>query len=293
MRRTNHERVVIEHPEISMVLTGTPGQVPAMFKDVENGLYSRILFYRLMTEKESFVEDAAVHRGITGQMVDEYMHTLGMQLRNFYVRLQDKEQGVQFRLTDEQHQIFMSHFHDATLQYKELFRKGYDSDKAADNADGIMKRLGNICYRMMMVLSVTRLMEQIEQEPEFVLPDEVVCDPCDFERVMDMEPMLRFHNHLQYDELMVANGTVLPMPLEDGNEGDMLKPAQRLFFQALPDRFITQQALQVAVKMTISEKTARRYLIRFIELGLVIKKSRGSYEKSSRGEVTEASLTKE
>lgn len=284
MRRTANERVVIPNPVVSMVLTGTPGQVPTMFKlnNAENGLFSRVLFYRLTTEEESFLEDPEIHRGITGQMVNEYVKALGNQVFRFYLCLQRKPGGVQFRLTDEQHQQFLSYFHDATEEYKELFRQGY-GEEAAGHAVSTMRRLGNICYRMMMVLSVSRLMEDIEADRKFQLPDVVECDPRDFERILAMEPMLRFNNHLQYDELMVANGVVPTLQDEDGNEGDMLKPAQRLLFQSLPDKFITQQALQVSENLSLTERTIKNYLARFCDLGLLIKRKRGSYEKSSNG----------
>lgn len=283
MRRTRNERVEIGNPVLSMVLTGTPGQMPAMFKTVEDGLFSRVLFYRLMSEKESFVQDPAIHRGITGQMVNDYIATLGDQLRTFYLRLMEKP-NLQFRLTDEQDARFRSYFHDATESYANLFRQAY-GEQGANDAVSVMHRLGNICFRMIMVLSVSRLMEQLELDPGFQLPDEVVCDERDLEQVIGMEPMLRFHNHLHYDELMVANSVIPTMDDEDGNEGDMLKPAQRLLYQALPDHFITQQALQVAENFSVTERTMRNYLSRYCELGLLIKRRRGFYEKTVKGSV--------
>lgn len=278
LRRTNNERVVIQHPVLSMVLTGTPGQVRLLLNSPENGLFSRILFYRLMNERESFVDEPIQHRGITGKMVNDYMTQLGKEVRDFYFRLDAKEEGIQFRLTEEQHQAFMDHFHEAAIQYKELFRQGYESDEAADHADSIMKRLGNICYRMMMVLSVSRLMSA-----EGDLPDEVVCDQRDFDRVMGMEPVLRYHNHLHYDELMVATGRIAPLGEEDESieeeSDDLLSDTQRKLYTRLPDQFTTQQAVQIAKELKLSPRSTNRYLLLYCELGIMRLVRRGNYEK--------------
>lgn len=278
LRRTNNERVVIPHPVVSMLLTGTPGQVPLLLDSPENGLFSRILFYRLMADYESFVDGPIEHRGITGDMVNDYMLRLGREVRDFYYRLEEKEGGIQFRLTDEQHQQFMTHFHDAALQYKDLFLQAYQSDMAVDHADSIMKRLGNICYRMMMILSVSRLMGT--QEP---LPSEVVCDPRDFERVMGMEKVLRYHNHLHYDELMVATGVIEPLEdLEQQVEeesADLMSDQQRKFYDLLPDHFTTRDAMLKGLEIDIKTRSVYRYLSFYCQLGILHNIRKGVFEK--------------
>jgi len=265
-----------------MLLTGTPGQVPLLLKSPENGLFSRILFYRLMSERESFIEEPIEHRGITGEMVNDYMVQLGKEVRDFYYRLGAKEDGIQFSFTDEQHHAFMIHFHDAALQYKDLYRRGYESDEAVDHADSIMKRLGNICYRMMMILSISRLVES-----EAPLPNEVVCDQRDFDRVLGMEETLRYHNHVHYDEPMVATGRLAPLGQEEETieeaSPDLLSHSQRDLFAHLPDEFTTQQAMQIAKKLDIPVRSAGRYLSVYCNLGIARAIRRGNYAKTRFG----------
>lgn len=297
MRRTNNEQVVINHPVLSVLLTGTPMQLARLIPNPEDGLFSRFLFYRLSADPESFPPQKEEHRGITGEMVDDYMQYLGEMVKEFFERLRWKSidsgcgTSIRFRLSEEQEQQFQQHFNKAAKEYRELFLEGYQSEERAAEAKSIMHRLGNICYRMMMVLTVSRLIT--EEEPE--IPDELVCDQRDFDTVIGMEPMLRFHNHLHYDEMLVNSKTIPPMNEENNSTGDMLTELQRLFFEALPDSFTRKEALQVAedlakeeddvakvakvAKTALPERTITRYLKRYCELGVLNHVKQGRYEK--------------
>lgn len=45
LRRTNHEYVEVFEPQISALLSGTPGQIRKLIPDSENGLFSRFMYY--------------------------------------------------------------------------------------------------------------------------------------------------------------------------------------------------------------------------------------------------------
>lgn len=277
-RRTNKERVSIPHPILSMVLTGTPGQVPSLLQSPENGLFSRILFYRLTSEKESFAEELSVEDAITGEMVNDYMLSMGDELLRFYRRLKRKR-GLTFRLSAEQHEQFMTHFHDITIAYKDLADKAYEHADAVEHIDSVMKRLGNICYRIMMILTVSRLMEQDLDEP---LPDEVECSHYDFQRVIWMSEMLFHHTLIHYDELMVATGKVPEVDDEvDVDEGsdDLMNEVQRNLYAQLPEKFTTQVAIQTAKQLGISSRSTARYLVFYCELGILKCLHKGLYQK--------------
>lgn len=284
-RRTNDERVVINNPVLSAVLTSTPKQLSRLIPDPEDGLYSRFLFYRLQSGQESFPKKNPIHRGITGEMVNDYMEYLGEMVSAFFDRLLEKCHysgcSVRFTLTEEQEQQFQQYFNRATKEHVQLVREAYKSEERAAEAESIMRRLGNICYRMMMVMSVSRLIT--EEKPE--IPDDLVCDQRDFDLVMAMEHDLRHHNLIHYDEMLVAGGAVPPLEMEDADEGDMLSPAQRMLFQRLPGEFIKQEAEQLGLKMSLSKATLKRYIDRYIDLGLLKRIKKGVYEKTGRGEV--------
>lgn len=286
-RRTNDEKVVIDNPALSVVITGTPQQLTRLIPNPEDGLFSRFLFYRLSAEQESFPPQKAIHHGITGEMVNDYIDYLGVMVSDFFDRLcekagnSDKGLSIRFSLSEPQETQFQQYFNKAAKDYQQLFLEGYKDEDRAAEAVSIMRRLGNICYRMMMILTVSRL---ITEEAE-AIPDEVVCDQRDFETVLEMEPVLRFHNHCHFDEMLVNNKTILPMELEDADSGDMLNLAQRKFFQQLPVKFIKQEAEQMGLNLSLSKATIKRYLDRYIDLGLLKRIKTGVYEKTGKGVV--------
>ena len=285
MRRTNNERVVIPHPYLSILLTGTPRQLGRLVKDPENGLFSRFLFYRLQSQQESFPERQPLHNGITGQMVDDYMHYLGDMILDFFLRLRDKQAdsdndtSICFALTEEQETAFQRHFNKAAKDYSALFLRLYDSEDRAADAESIMRRLGNICFRMMMILTVSRLITEDVQP----IPDTFFCDQRDFDSVLAMEPQLRLHNNLHFDEMLVANGSLPPLDSEYPANGDMLFLDERDFFNQLPSEFIKQEANQLGLKMSLSNSTLKRYLAHLCDIGLVECLKRGSYKNTGRG----------
>lgn len=287
MRRTNNERVVIPHPYLSILLTGTPRQLGRLVKDPENGLFSRFLFYRLQSQQESFPERQPLHNGITGQMVDDYMHYLGDMILDFFLRLRDKQAdsdndtSICFALTEDQETAFQRHFNKAAKDYSALFLRLYDSEDRAADAESIMRRLGNICFRMMMILTVSRLITEDVQP----IPDTIFCDQRDFDSVLAMEPQLRLHNNLHFDEMLVANGSLPPLDSEYPANGDMLFLDERDFFNQLPSEFIKQEANQLGLKMSLSNATIKRYLAHLCDLGLVERLRRGSYRKTGKGNV--------
>ena len=48
--KIDKEQIVIPHPHVAMLLTGTPEQVVSLIQSTENGLFSRFLFYLMNDE---------------------------------------------------------------------------------------------------------------------------------------------------------------------------------------------------------------------------------------------------
>ena len=291
-RRAGRERVRIPHPVVSMVLTGTPGQVPLLLQSPENGLFSRILFYRLTGVKESYGEELLASNDITGAMLNDYMLSLGEEVRRFHSRLL-RAGGVEFKLTQEQLEQFREHFHDDAIIYEDLALQAYGTDVAVKDIHSVMNRLGNICFRMMMIMSVSRLMEL---EPDAPLPKEVECNQYDFQRMIMMSEMLIHHTLIHYDELMVASGQADPVDEEialNEESDDLMNEIQRSLFHHLPIRFTTQVAIQTAKQFGISARSTARYLTFYCELGLIKCLHKGLYEKELPTANAESTATKD
>ena len=170
----------------------------------------------------------------------------------------------------------MNRFHDATIAYKELFEQAYGTPESRDHADSIMKRLGNICYRIMMILTASRLMEN-----EGDLPNEITCNDSDFAWVLHLSEMFMQHTLFTYDELMVETGKIPDIGEENivinPNAQDLLTDLQRQFLNLLPQHFIKRDALCIARDMELNPYTGSCYLKLFLDLGIISRCGRGSY----------------
>ena len=271
-RRTKHEKVNILHPVLSMVLTGTPKQLPKMMKSAENGLFSRFLYYCLGGRRESFVESEDAMT-ITGDMITDYMHAIGKGVMNLYEKL-SVHAGVNFSLTKEQHRYFMDHFHGMSGTYAQLSERAYGTDDASNDMEAMVRRMGNICYRIMMIQTMMRYADAEE------IPAEITCNQDDFNNVLVMSEMLMHHSMVHYDEMLQATGVVGDGEDEpDLESSDLMNARQRNCWQSLPNKFIKRDAIEVGKTLDIPVKTLERYMRQFCELGILVKTGRANYEK--------------
>ena len=275
-RRTNHEEVLIPDPQLSLFLTGTPGQTQKLLHDAENGLFSRMLFYRLEGRKESFVMPAGGCLPATA--VAHYYQALGYELRDLYRALSCRQNACQFRLTDEHLDLFLGQFNNITTAYENLALKAYQSEEAVDQMTGICRRMGNICFRLLMVMSTLRMIDQSDLDPTTL--DELTCQRDDIYTMVLWAEMLMHHSLIHYDELLVANGVVDDEEEEpDLDSPDLLNDTQRLLWEALPKTFIKKEAIQIAQQLGIQNRTLDNYLNLFLRLGILSRRSRGVYAK--------------
>jgi len=143
-RRMNDELIEIQHPELSLVLSSTYNQLKILIPSVENGLYSRFLFYELKQNNrfENVFDDRKKN-------YQEYFEKVGWDFKQFYDRLQTLP-SVTFWLTDEQKQQFVKLFDEK----KEKLIEDVDATMA-----GTANRLGIIAFRIMMIFTALRIYE--------------------------------------------------------------------------------------------------------------------------------------
>ena len=276
-RRTNHEEVIIPDPQLSLFLTGTPGQTHKLLHDTENGLFSRMLFYRLDGRKESFVAPEGGNT-ISSTAVRHYYKALGYELRDLYLALLQREKPLHFALSDEQAASFLGQFNNITSAYEQLALNAYMSEDASDQMTGIWRRMGNICYRLLMTMSAMRMDCRNSGSPE---PRELRCADEDLNTMVVWAEMLMHHTLIHYDELMVANGLVGNDEEEpDLDSPDLLNDSQRTLWNALPKNFIKKEAIQIAMENGIQLRTMERYLAVFLEIGILKSSRRGYYTKT-------------
>jgi hypothetical protein len=181
-RRKDDEFIEIEDPHLAIVLSGTPRQVHHMMPDVENGLFSRFLYY-------SFRDDGEFRNPFEkSNEIDfnRYFHNLGNQIFDLHHKLLILKKPVLFSLTPEQRVGFTNEFKRKLKKNKLLLGEDFDANT---------KRLGLITFRLAMILSGLHILENGK------LPAEIICSDLDFSTALAISSTLEKHAVAVYNNL--------------------------------------------------------------------------------------------
>ena len=249
-RRTDREYVDIERPCLSTVLSGTPKQIQALVPSAENGLFSRFMFYYMNikpTWKNVFQTD-------TTNGLDEYYDQLGKEFFGLYKTLKNNP-DIEVRLTTEQQQKFNVFFEKLQTKYLNL---------QPDDYIATVRRLGLIAFRIIMLFSVFRIMEDGD------VNQVRYCEDIDFDNTLEMISVLVKHSSKVFNDLPIEQKEV--------------KRANRKerFLEELPYQFSRQDYLNIADKNKIPHKTAEGYITKFVEAGLIHREAHNNYSNSQK-----------
>ncbi len=247
-RRKDREFVEIDMPRLSALLSGTPKQVSALIPNAENGLFSRFIFYFMNIRYEW----KDVFAGESGQTLDHYFDHLGDQFHELYKCLQSQVKPMRFCLTVSQQKQFNSYFEQTQIQYIELCGEDYI---------GTVRRLGLITFRIAMILTTLRIMDNGE------LRSPLVCSDTDFNIAMEIVKVLVQHAAHVFQQLPTDTAA-------------KVQPNQKQqFLNMLPAEFDRQTYLSVADKLKIPAKTAEKQIARFAKTGLINHYAQNQYRK--------------
>jgi hypothetical protein len=153
----------INHPRLSICLTGTPSQVSALLKSTENGLFSRFLFYSFQNDGMPVFKDVFTNKR-NGNLID-FFSKKSQEL--FESSLEIAKIGkINFYLNKLQCDKFQAHFDSKLKQFHEQYGK---------ETNAIVYRFGLIAFRIAMILSIFRSIDERK------LSDEITCLDDDFE----------------------------------------------------------------------------------------------------------------
>jgi len=249
-RRTDREYVDIEKPCLSTVLSGTPKQVATLIPNAENGLFSRFMFYYMNikpTWKNVFQNSNKVG-------LDDYYNQLGCEFLELYKTLKNNPE-IEIRLTTTQQQQFNTFFESLQTKYINLQPEEYIAT---------IRRLGLIAYRIMMLFTAFRIMEDDDVNAT------KECEDIDFENALTIISILVKHSSKVFNDL----------PIEQ-------KATKRLnrkerFLESLPKQFSRQEYLDLATKQSIPHKTAEGYITKFVEAGLIHREAHNNYSNPAK-----------
>jgi hypothetical protein len=247
-RRKDREFVEINNPRLSALLSGTPKQVSALIPSAENGLFSRFIFY-FMNVRPVWND---VFANSSDQTLDSYFNHLGMQFFDLYKHLEYQSEPIRFCLTSGQQQAFNAYFAQTQNQYLCL----YGADYLAT-----VRRLGLITFRMAMILTALRIMDDGD------IHSPLVCRDNDFNTALSMVKILVLHAAQVFQQLPSEAVTTAP------------KNQKQQFLDELPKEFCRKDYLTVANKLGIPDKTAEKHIKRFSVNGLIIHFAHDKYKK--------------
>ncbi len=227
-RRKDNEFIEIRDPHIAIALSGTPKQVHNMMPDVENGLFSRFLFYAF-EDNSDFKNPFVSHRSVN---YTDFFREKSTVVFDLFQQLSNLREPISFQLNEEQGHLFTELFNTMLSRNKLLLGRDFDAN---------IKRLGLITFRIAMILSTLRILETGE------LPNPMICSDLDFQTAMTIATTLEKHAIAVFQNL----------PNND------LKGAKLKFFEKLPPQFDRQAYLKVAEELGIHPKTAEKYIGQF------------------------------
>jgi len=242
-RRTNNEFINIPRARLSVVLCGTPDQVPKLIADRKNGLISRFIFYCF--EDTTRFRNPFLKKRDVKTIIEEYaiyLQKLRKKLKGGY----EKE----FRFTPEQENQFFHAFDDWHQEVTQF---------VGNDTDDIIFRLGIAFFRITMTLSILRDHSE----------DVIYCKDIDFHITLDLIDTLKHHS--------LAVLSLMPQQEEAEKE---TKSSQQ-FYAFLPDKFDASTATKIGKANEISRRQVFRYLNELVEEKKLKKIKMGTYQKVS------------
>jgi hypothetical protein len=180
-RRANSEHIEINNPELSVVLSSTFDQLKLLIPTIENGLYSRFLFY-VVGQNKKFVDVFDTRK----KNYTELFESTGSSFTDLYYQLIQRETPIWFSLTKEQEKKFVQLFNE---------KKTNLIEEVDITMAGTANRLGIITFRIMMILTTLRAKESGN------LTNSICCNNVDFENALKITERLEKHSRSVYHYL--------------------------------------------------------------------------------------------
>lgn len=252
-RKTNNEYKQIEYPQLTVILSGTPGQVPLLLKDVENGLFSRFTFFNFSSTN---VWNDQLHVKFSGVNIDEHFSELGLKLFQIWESLRESNGQIEVCIADK---YWEKYIHPKFIQKTdELITKHGNGIKAS------LFRMGNMVVKLISILTIVRHWEQNKKFEKQIhcIKDDVIIS-------ILMAEVLIFHTENIYNYM---GG------IDAGKHFSNEK--QRMYYTSLPVEFDRKKANAIGKELSISVKTIDGWLNRWVKIDYLNRSKHACYRKN-------------
>lgn len=248
------EASVIEHPQVSMVLTGTFSQYHALVPSIENGYFSRLLTLvvnDVQPFSERYVQPAEESQTIITTAAEQLYH-----LYDSLLFAHPRE----FQLTSDQRDRLGLHLKTA---YPTLIRM------LGEDFHSVVLRMAVHIERIAMILSALR----VEAYPQ-PLPKgrgELICKDADYQTAELIGNKLILHMAQAYQLIKGTEKITLPevKPLDQ----------KQILLSLLPEEFESKTLLAEAQTQGIPRRTVFRWSDEWQAQGIIVKIRHGVFKK--------------
>lgn len=181
--------------------------------------------------------------------LDDYYTNLGNNFLELYKTLKNNP-AIEVRLTLPQQNQFNTFFESLQTKYLNLQPEEYIAT---------VRRLGLIAFRIMMIFSVFRIMEDGD------VNSIKLCEEEDFKNSLGIITVIVKHSSKVFNDL----------PLETKTHKRMNRKER--FLEALNKKFTRQDYLSEAQNLNIPNKTAEGYITSFIKSGIIHRDTHNQY----------------
>jgi hypothetical protein len=246
-RATEDRHYEIKNPKLSIVISGTPNQLKPLISSVENGLFSRFMYY--------YFEDVQGWKDVSPEAqvldVEDVFKSSARIVSQLYDKLHLRQNPLEIKFPKNQWDLFQT---EMSLATDTLIKSG------KFDFISVIKRHGLMTFRIAMILTVLRNNQLINDEI-----NDLNCSDEDFARSLDIIKIMIEHSLFVFD-MNDKSSVYLPM-----NERKLL--------HELPNQFSRAIGANSALKFNIAERTFADVLKRWEAKGIISKEGHGVYKK--------------
>lgn len=268
-RRKDDEYRVIERPMLAICLSGTPGQLYTLTPQAEDGTFSRITCYHMPFKAE--FRDVLVERANTNS--DSYtLRDRFFQLGKLYKQRRESFfRGGRYRIVipKEYCKEFNEHFRQMNQEVV---------DDISHDMQSVVRRLAFTVFRIMMVLTSIRFMDEISN-PSAMTPKDgcrivIRCSRDDFDIAMAIGDVLIYHTVYCYAHLPQSKVTT-------NGQGEIITKKSKMeqLLAALPNKFDRETYRAVSMKHGYPVSTTAKWINDYVRQGRLEHSSQNCYRK--------------
>lgn len=247
-RITSDLFIEIEKPKLSVVLSGTPNQIFNIMANAEDGLVSRFIFYYF----EGSRKWRSQRPSESDLNINKYFKRQGEKVHSMIEFF--KTNSVKFKFNEKQWSK-----HDYIFKtYSEKIIKQFGQESVS-----IVNRMGQIHYRISMMLTAIRIFEANFKQKV------IDCYDDDFESAT-----LLIETYIQHSLIVFKN-------LPSSSKNNFKKPDTNfdLVLEQLNSEFKRSDAVSIGKTFNLASRTVDEKLKKYVDDNLLRKQKAGTYEK--------------